>query len=179
MTDWKGQTVDGTFAVVLQAPVLRDLDCHCRKAGSSETGGILIGRYSDDLSVAIVLEATPPPPDSRRGRSWFVRGANGLRTMLGRRRRAKERTYYLGEWHFHPAAHVEPSGDDFTQMLSISRAKNYECREPVLLILGRPTEERGARPVRAYVFPAGEKPMELRPEALEPPSGQAGSEDYP
>ena len=160
MTDWSGRTNDGTFAVQFPATVLRALDRHCRDAGASETGGILIGHYSEDLAVAIVREATPPPPDSRRGRSWFVRGVNGLRDMLGRRWRAKERTHYLGEWHVHPVAHVEPSGDDCAQMVEISHAKEYDCKEPLLLILGS-GQRQGQRTFRVFVCPAGGAPSEL------------------
>ncbi|WP_437999684.1 Mov34/MPN/PAD-1 family protein [Sorangium sp. So ce185] len=162
MTDWRAQTVDGSYAVLLQAPVLRDLDRFCSEAGASETGGILIGRYSDDLAVAVVREATPPPADSRRGRSWFVRGVSGLRDMLGRRWRAKERTYYVGEWHFHPVQTVEPSTEDFAQMLEIARGREYDCKAPLLLILGAGSHE-GARALRAFVCPAGCAPLELRP----------------
>lgn len=160
MTDWSGRTIDGTFAVQFPATVLRALDRYCLEAGSSETGGILIGRYSEDLSVAIVREATPPPSDSRRGRSWFLRGVNGLRDILGKRWRAKERTHYLGEWHFHPVAHVEPSGDDFAQMGEISHAKEYDCKEPLLLILGA-GQRQGQRMFRAFVCPAEGVPLEL------------------
>ncbi len=162
MTNWKGQTVNGAFAVQIQAPVLLALDRLCHEAGNSETGGILIGRYSDDLLVALVREATPPPLDSRRGRSWFVRGVSGLRDILGKKWRAKERTYYIGEWHFHPVEHVEPSGDDFVQMLEISHAKEYDCKEPLLLILGT-GQRQGLRSFRAFVCPAGCAPLELLP----------------
>jgi integrative and conjugative element protein (TIGR02256 family) len=160
MTNWKGKTVDGAFAVELQASVLSGLDRYCRDAGSSETGGILVGRYSDDLSLAIVREATPPPTDSKRGHAWFVRGVNGLREMLGKRWQAKECTFYIGEWHFHPANHVEPSSDDFTQMLEISRAREYDCREPLLLILGA-RKHAGRRIFRAFVCPANRATQEL------------------
>lgn len=160
MKAWRGKTEDGTFAVEIQSSVLSALERYCRGAGLSETGGILVGRYSEDLSLAIVCEATPPPTDSRRGRAWFVRGVNGLRDMLGKRWRAKERTYYVGEWHFHPATHVEPSSDDFEQMLEISRARQYECREPLLLILGA-GQNQGQRIFRAFVCPAEDAPMEL------------------
>lgn len=162
MTDWRGQTVDGPYAALLEGHVLRDLDGLCRKAGTSETGGVLIGRYSDDLSMAIVREATPPPPDSRRGRSWFVRGVSGLRDLLNTKWRAKERTYYVGEWHFHPVDHIEPSAEDFSQMLKIGRAKEYDCREPLLVIFG--TDRRdGRRSFRVFVCPADRTPMELLP----------------
>lgn len=160
MTTWRGKTEDGTFAVELQASVLSALDRYCRDAGSSETGGILVGRYSEDLSLAIIREATPPPADSRRGHAWFVRGAHGLREMLSKRWRARERTYYVGEWHFHPAPHVEPSSDDFEQMIEISRAREYECKEPLLLIFGARRCE-GRRIFRAFVCQAGELPLEI------------------
>jgi integrative and conjugative element protein (TIGR02256 family) len=161
MTNWKGQTADGTFAAEFLASVINDLDRYCGEAGLSETGGILIGRYSDDLACAIVREATPPPADSRRGYAWFVRGVHGLRDMLGMRWRGKERTYYLGEWHFHPVDQVEPSGDDFEQMLEISRAREYECREPLLIIFGS-GRRQGRRTFRAFVCPADGTPMELK-----------------
>ena len=160
MKTWRGQTEDGTFAAELQASVLSSLDHYCRDAGSSETGGILVGRYSDNLSLAIVREATPPPTDSRRGRSWFVRGVSGLRDMLGKRWRAKECTFYVGEWHFHPVDHVEPSGDDFAQMLEISHDKDYDCKEPLLLILGA-GKRQGQRIFHAFVCPADGVPMEI------------------
>lgn len=160
MKTWKGRTEDGSFAVELQSSVLGALDRYCRDAGSVETGGILVGRYSDDLTLAIVREATPPPTDSKRGRSWFIRGVSGLTEMLSKRWRARERTFYLGEWHFHPATHVEPSNDDFAQMIEISRAREYVCKEPLLLILGAAKHE-GQRIFRTFVCPAEEGPLEL------------------
>lgn len=161
MKTWKGRTEDGTFAVELQASVLGALDRYCRDAGSVETGGILIGRYSDDLNVAFVLEATQPPTDSKRGRSWFVRGVSGLSELLGKRWRAKERTFYIGEWHFHPAVHVEPSGEDFSQMIEIRRVEAYDCKEPLLLIFGA-SSHKGQRTFRAFVCPKEQAPLEFR-----------------
>lgn len=168
MKTWKGRTEDGTFAVELQASVLGALDRYCCDACSVETGGILIGRYSDDLAVAIVREATPPPTDSKRGRSWFVRGVSGLRQMLGNRWQAKERTFYVGEWHFHPANHVEPSANDFAQMIEIGRAREYDCKEPLLLILCASKHE-GQRIFRAFVCQAEGALMEFHEGPEDPP----------
>lgn len=167
MKTWRGRTKDGTFAMELPSAVIGALERYCRDAGSVETGGILIGRYSDDLALASVREATAPPTDSKRGHSWFVRGVSGLREMLGKRWRAKERTFYIGEWHFHPASQVEPSGDDFAQMLEISKAREYDCKEPLLLILGAGKHE-GHRIFRAFVCPAEEEPLELHGAVEEP-----------
>jgi hypothetical protein len=74
--------VDGIFGIVIEPKVIRQIDRLCIAAGDSETGGILIGRYTEDRSTAIIAEATPPPPDSRQGHSWFVRGVAGLAELL-------------------------------------------------------------------------------------------------
>lgn len=171
MTTWRGRTRDGTFAVHLPASVLDALSRYCCDAGSVETGGILIGSYSNDLAVALVSEATPPPADSKRGRSWFVRGVRGLSETLSKRWKAKQRTFYIGEWHFHPANHIEPSSDDFAQMIRISRAREYQCEEPVLLIMGASKHDVGGRPFRAFVCPRGDVPVEFLAEE--------GSKDEP
>jgi integrative and conjugative element protein (TIGR02256 family) len=172
MTTWTGRTSDGTYGLLIEEPALRDLDRMCRDARAVETGGVLVGRYSADLAMAIVREATPPPSDSRRGRSWFERGVAGLREMLGQRWRSKERTYYVGEWHFHPAPRVVPSSDDFSQMVQIAHAEQYDCKEPLLVIFGA-SESQGARSLRAFVCPAGSSPMELLP--VKEPHGPVAS----
>ena len=164
MTMWSGRTSDGTYGLLLEEPAFRDLDRMCIAAGDIETGGVLVGRYSADLGTATVLEATAPPSDSRQGPSWFDRGVAGLREILRRRWRSKARTYYVGEWHFHPASHVVPSADDFTQMGQIAHADEYDCREPLLVIFGAARDSNGQRAVRAFVCPAGCSPMELHRE---------------
>lgn len=159
MTDWEGWTADGAYGGRTGASVLRALDQMCRDAGDVETGGVLIGRYADDLRVAEILEATMPPPDSLRGHSWFTRGVGGLHALLEKRWRAKRRTHYLGEWHFHPADVIVPSSVDFAQMATIAHADDYRCREPLLLIVGRDIGSR--RSIRVFVCPRGEMPREL------------------
>lgn len=161
MTTWIGVTKDGRFAIELREYALQALERYCSEGGCFETGGILIGCYSDDLSLAIVHEATPPPCDSKGDRSWFVRGVRGLRELLTDRWRAKHRTFYVGEWHFHPTSRVEPSSDDFAQMLEISRVREYNCKEPLLLILAT-GEHEGRRIFRVFVCPDEHAPLEFR-----------------
>jgi hypothetical protein len=50
--------VDGIFGIVIEPKVIRQIDRLCIAAGDSETGGILIGRYTEDRSTAIIAEAT-------------------------------------------------------------------------------------------------------------------------
>lgn len=160
MNAWSATTASGVFGVLIEGPAMREIDRMCAVAGNVETGGVLIGRYSADLTTAIVVEATPAPPDSRHGPTWFSRGSLGLCRMLRRRWRANMQTYYVGEWHFHPAARVEPSKEDVIQMYRICQDPNYCCVEPILLILGTSTGDQ-VRPARAFVFPRGEWYLEL------------------
>lgn len=167
MTEWHGWTDDGAYGCRISASATRSMDRICRDAGDTETGGILVGRYADDATVAHVVEATPPPRDSQRGRTWFARGVLGLRQLLARRWAARERDHYLGEWHFHPCDVVVPSAVDLSQMTTIALADEYQCPQPVLMIVGRRTAQRG-RPMRVFVSPRGEPAREILPTSVQP-----------
>lgn len=142
------------YALRIAAEAWRQIDRECSRSGTVETGGVLVGHYSNDQATALVTEALPPPKDSARGASWFHRGVVDLRALLAERWKSQLRTYYIGEWHYHPASVVEPSGDDLAQMHAISVDPRYRCQEPVMMIVGNGAES-GARPVRAFVFPQG------------------------
>lgn len=131
----------------------------CEKALNKETGGILIGYYTEDLTTAVITEVTPAPPDSRSGCSWFYRGIAGLKQLFLRKWKEVERRHYLGEWHYHPRKHVEPSIDDMSQMVNISKDGHYNCQEPVMLIVGYGYGVD--RHIRALVFPRREPMLEL------------------
>jgi len=89
------------------------------------------------------------------------------RVVDGKRWRARERTFYIGKWHFHPADHVEPSSDDFAQVIEISRAREHVCKEPLLLVLGAAKHE-GQRIFRTFVCPSEKAPLELHRAGKEP-----------
>lgn len=158
---WRGATTGAEFEIMIEDSAVLEIDRLCGLAHPQETGGILIGKYSNDRTTAIVMEATAPPVDSKRGRSWFRRGVDGLQSLLSARWKAEERTFYLGEWHFHPASDVDPSPEDFDQMSSIARTKKYQCSEPLMLIFCNQKDARGSRTFRAFVHPLNQKTMEL------------------
>ncbi len=148
---------DGRFGISIPACVLEGILLLCREAFPKETGGILIGRYNDSLDVALVSRATPPPPDSVGGPTWFSRGTRGLSSLL--KGLWKEKQYYLGEWHFHPEADPAPSPTDEGQLCEISVNRNYHCATPLLLIMGGNPQDIWA--ARAFAFPRTEKRVEL------------------
>jgi integrative and conjugative element protein (TIGR02256 family) len=144
---------DGLLAVEIGRSRAKLLRRACGKAGDRETGGVLVGFYADDGECAYVTEVGHPPPDSEAGPTWFNRGIRGLREWLEELWGARRRTYYLGEWHYHPRASPEASGDDRKQMLRISKDRKIRCPEPVLLIVGG--DARSSWPSNAYVVRGG------------------------
>jgi integrative and conjugative element protein (TIGR02256 family) len=150
---------NGEYLLEITSDAWRLLEAECAEANGRETGGILIGYYSDDNSTAVITEVTLPPKDSTFGANWFVRGVIGLRTLLFRRwQNASRRTYYLGEWHYHPANHIMPSDDDIKQMKAISDRPEYQCKEPIMLIIGN--KINSSKSFRVFVFPNGRAPFE-------------------
>jgi hypothetical protein len=149
------------YSLQVTASSWQQIDHESFRSGAIETGGILVGHYTNDKSTAVVTEALPPPKDSMSGRSWFHRGISGLRGLLVKRWKQQVRTYYIGEWHYHPVSILEPSGDDLAQMYGISADSRYQCRQPVMIIVGQ-ARRVDKRPIRAFVFPQGEQYIEFK-----------------
>jgi integrative and conjugative element protein (TIGR02256 family) len=145
-------SADGNYTMSVPAEAWQNIVRETRKKRDTETGGILIGHYADG-HTAVVRQVTTAPGDSKSGFSWFLRGVAGLRTLLTRLWDQEDRQYYLGEWHYHPAARLVPSGEDIEQMQQISRSSRYSCLEPIMLLVG--LESQGNVPSRAFVFPKG------------------------
>lgn len=99
---------DGSASVVRLSP---DVDETIRREVAarpgSETGGILVGRYSDVANVFHVVGTLSAPPDSKFSREEFVLGTEGLRPMLEDLIEGSGGALYaLGTWH----NHLVPSG---------------------------------------------------------------------
>lgn len=126
---------DARFGLLIERPHVQRLVGWCSAAGAVETGGILVGRYSAAHDMALVTSVLGPPPDSRAGRTWFLRGVRGLQHLLNAEWHYR-RQHYLGEWHYHPHASPRPSSFDYAQMATIARRASWHCPEPVLLVVG-------------------------------------------
>jgi len=93
-----------------------------------------------------VTEATPPPRDSEYEPATFFRGIAGLTKLLERRWRS--RSFYVGEWHFHPFASARPSPRDLAQMRAFAADPRYRCSRPILIVLGGDPESDWTMEVR-------------------------------
>lgn len=172
MNDWMFQSKDKRFGLRLSGQQLHTLHMLCAKSDGKETGGILIGRYSDAHDCALVTEALPPPQDSRHARTRFARGISGLQERLNLAWK-QFRNYYLGEWHFHPDASPTYSSDDEDQMMKIAVDLAYHCPEPLLLIFGG-NEAHGWK-ISVHVFRVGQAPVQLLLQDTTVPSPDGGS----
>jgi integrative and conjugative element protein (TIGR02256 family) len=157
MADRQFRSPDKRFGVLVSESELAKAVKLCVKAGRKETGGILVGRYTATHDCAVVTSVSDAPRDSRAGGTWFSRGVAGLQRWLNGLWKSK--TYYLGEWHFHPFALASPSGDDRDEMKSIANTKSYHCPEPLLMIVGGDPKKDWR--VTVFVYVAGEGLREL------------------
>ena len=96
----------------------------CEAAYPNETGGILIGQYNSNFEHANVTMITGAPADSKAGRTLLDKLWD------------TQCSYYLGEWHYHPDGASAPSIQDLIEMKAISMNEDYNCPEPLLLIVG-------------------------------------------
>jgi len=152
-------TPDSSLVVELRKEPLVKICRLSLGAGDRETGGILVGSYSADGLVAAVSEASRAPPDSKSGDAYFERGTAGLREYLASRWDRDERTYYLGEWHYHTLNIPVPSEQDRRQMREISVDRDYRCDSP-LLVITTPRSRRGIG-ISVFLFSSGSSQTEL------------------
>lgn len=106
----------------------------CEESNPYETGGIIIGNYSNDGSTAYISEILTFPADSIKEKTFFKRGIKGLKKRLDML--WNDGYYYVGEWHYHPDSIPTPSSSDIKQMISFSQNKKLNCPEPILIIIG-------------------------------------------
>ena len=99
-----------------------------------ETGGVIVGRYSQIGEAFQVVDLMPAPPDSVFSAERFVLGVEGLRQSV---RRLLEESggslYVLGTWH----NHLVPSG---ASALDMATAARLALRQffPVLMLIAHP-----------------------------------------
>ena len=143
------------FVAVL-ATALRELKRQVRDALPNETGGTLVGRYSDNLRVACVERVIGVRIGGQQGRSWFYRPPDSIDGQLAEiYARSGGRTYYLGEWHSHPGAHPRPSTTDLNTLIGLARSRSVATDTPVLIVAGD-NLARGASIACLLGLPSGE-----------------------
>jgi hypothetical protein len=126
---------DGSGSVVRLSPAVdKTIRREVAARPGSETGGIIVGRYSDVANVFHVVGALPAPPDSKFSCHEFVLGTEGLRPMLADLIEGSGGALYaLGTWHNHlvPSG---PSGRDVKTAALLSISQYF----PLLMLIHTP-----------------------------------------
>ncbi|MBA2714093.1 MAG: Mov34/MPN/PAD-1 family protein [Rubrobacteraceae bacterium] len=141
---------DRAFGLKVPSEALSRMLELSRRATPRETGGVLVGYYTEAQDCAVVTEVSRAPPDSRSGKNIFVRGTAGLQRWLNKLW-LRERRFYLGDWHSHPGQTPRPSLTDMAQLEEIAEDKSRKCPEPVALLIGGAAAE--ANDAAAFVYP--------------------------
>lgn len=154
--------------LIIPSAIVDHLRQALHRAGSCETGGILVGEYLHDETFRLV--ALSVQPSGGGGTHHFVRDPSHhsefLADFFQRTGQDYTRFNYLGEWHSHPCAAALPSDTDCETMDGIVRDPAVGANFAVLIItrLG----QRGTMQLSATAFRAGRPPevVVLAPETL-------------
>lgn len=99
-----------------------------------ETGGVLIGRFSEVTDTFHIVDLLPAPADSRFSTSEFVLGTHGLRKEVERIvTQSGGSLYPLGTWHNHLVT-GGPSAKDIRTALQLANEQVL----PVLMLIHTP-----------------------------------------
>ena len=124
-----GLKVTQNMVVRIQQQVIRDWP--------NETGGILVGFYTESLDCAVVTEICDTSKDSAPNLRRFTSNPIGIAKMLSDVwLRTDGGEYYIGEWHSHPGNSPLPSNLDDDTMHDISKNDGVNAPQPILLIAG-------------------------------------------
>ena len=141
----------GRYSVWLRKRCLAEMLRMARAHEPAEIGSSLYGCYSSHGRLAVVLGATPVPPDSRSSASWFVRGVSGLAEFFHDLFKSSHgRRHYVGEWHSHPNVSPRPSVIDWARQRELTEDPTMQCPECILIVLGG--DMQNASQVGVYVY---------------------------
>lgn len=130
VTPWKQCIVDGDpeWKVRFSAEVDQKIRAECARWKGLETGGILIGGFSEATQTFRITDLLPAPVDSRRARSEFILGTEGV---LGKIKEFESTDLFcLGTWH----SHLSESGPSWQDRETAYRIGQSRTMPSILLI---------------------------------------------
>jgi len=131
----KFTNVDIRLSVEFKDGVIDDLVRLAKSHYPREFGGVLVGRYVERNSLALI-EGHVLPKKYSSSRYSFDRGKAGLRNSLAKHFKDKPSRIYVGEWHTHPDGPPMPSSTDISALHAIVNHDEVFIENPILLIIG-------------------------------------------
>lgn len=123
------------LSLEIKDELLKKMRKHGKEHYPNEYGGLLVGRYSDDLK-SVLIEQTVLPKEFKSSRFKFERGVRGLKKVLHDFFKQTPSLSYVGEWHTHPDGTSVPSITDVAALRMIAQHDEVFIENPVLLIIG-------------------------------------------
>lgn len=130
--------------------IIDSISSICLESYPNESGGFLVGRYSDDNCTAIVSSVIIPTSYSSTPVS-YERDTNGMEPMWDQL--YEDGLIYLGEWHSHPNGDASYSCKDKQALINIANSKSVKITSPIMLIFG--FSKTTIKQIRAYYFKDG------------------------
>ena len=122
--------------VYLPDAALQTMADIAQRARPNETGGTLIGYYSEDRALAHVVKALGVRRGARSSRTRFYRPPDDVDGKLAEiYRNSGGQLYYLGEWHSHPSGNLLPSATDLRTLQDLARSPDVATDTPILILL--------------------------------------------
>lgn len=126
--------LDGMPAVRVSSRVLAMMDEDISRWPGLETGGVVVGRFSEVANAFTIVDLIPAPSDSTRKRNEFKLGVNGLSDAISQLVSGGAGTLYpLGTWHNH-LGDTGPSAVDLGTGALLAVGQSF----PALLLIRTP-----------------------------------------
>ncbi|WP_083742113.1 Mov34/MPN/PAD-1 family protein [Bradyrhizobium mercantei] len=126
--------------VWLSAQILSSLRTEADRQFPLETGGALIGYWSDADTV-VVTEFVGPGPDSVHRRYSYQHDHEWEASQIALHYHRSGRSHvYIGDWHTHPEARSgDLSGTDRRSIRRVIKSREARARRPLMVVLfGKP-----------------------------------------
>jgi len=104
--------------------------------GSTEAGGILLGKQYENKLDIIVEKITTPLNTDKRARHSFYRSKGHHNIAVERWKQSGGSCLYLGLWHTHPEAVPSPSQKDYYDWRKALNEGEYEGNKLFFIIIG-------------------------------------------
>lgn len=111
------------------------IEADIKRWQSVETGGVLIGRYSQIGNCFQIVDVLPAPEDSTRSPAEFVLGTRGLKALIDAVVQSSRGTLQVvGTWH----SHLQPGGPSGTDVATGAILAMAQLG-PLLMLIHTPT----------------------------------------
>lgn len=101
-----------------------------------ETGGVLLGYWSNDRSEVVITDATGPGPKAAHSKTEFIPDDEYQDRVIDEiYARSERRHTYLGDWHTHPFGEESLSYKDRRTLQRIARLDGTGGPAPLMAVL--------------------------------------------